>query len=235
MNLLPRYCLLCAGEADQSASLCRHCEEALPWQPPGCQRCALRTAELGPGRRICDQCLREPPDFDRCFALFEYRQPVKRLISHFKYHHDFVAGRILQQLLAKQLLQLHGDMQYRLPQLLIPTPLHDWKLRRRGYNQSLELARHAGRKLQLPVDRRCCRRRLFTPAQQGLSRQHRQDNMAQAFVCRETRKLTAVEHIAIIDDVVTTGATVNALSRCLRERGIARIDVWCLARVKPME
>lgn len=234
-GLISALCLLCAEATQRAENLCLDCEERLPWMAPGCACCALPRPEIGPGQPLCSECLREPPAFDRCLTLFDYQPPVDRLISRFKYQADFSAGRCLQELLTGQLQRHYEAAGERLPQRVIPVPLHRSRLRHRGFNQSMELARPLARRLGVKLDHRSCKRSAATAAQQRLDRAQRQKNMNRAFCISRPALLESIEHVALIDDVVTTGATTGALSRLLREHGLRRIDVWCLARVNPQE
>lgn len=232
---VPCLCQLCSATLGRPANICRDCEEHLPWLAPGCPICALPMPELGPGNRICHQCRRQPPDFDRCLALFDYLNPIDGLISRFKYHQDLAAGRLLRKLLHSNMLRFHREMQLGLPQRLIPIPLHHTRLRQRGYNQSLELCRGIQAAAGIAVDRQSCRRVCPTSAQQGLDRRGREQNMAGAFSIHKPDRLRGLQHVAIVDDVVTTGATCNELARLLRHNGVTQVDVWCLARVPTEE
>ena len=113
------------------------------------------------------------------------------------------------------------------PQLIIPVPLHKKRLRERGYNQALELARPIEKRLQIPVDKYSCVRVKQTAAQSLLPFDERQSNVRQAFAIR---KPLAVKYVAIFDDILTTGSTVKELSQVLRKAGVTKIDVWCCAK-----
>ena len=186
----------------------------------------------GDSTSVCSKCQQVPPAFDSCHALFEYCSPVQELISNFKYHHQFAPGRVFGQLLTQAFKRHYQDIL--LPDLLIPVPLHKRRLQRRGYNQSVLLAREISKCCRIPVDTNSCMRQSSTPAQRGLNASERVRNIFNAFVVNsdilEGGK-TLPERVAIIDDVVTTTATVNELALMLRHAGIAGIDVWALARV----
>lgn len=234
----PHQCVICRTTlpARRPISLCGECEESLPWLPPGCVRCGLAFIDAGISageRDLCPQCRRESPPFDRCLGLFEYRRPASLLISRFKDRADFAAGRILGHLLADQFVRHHQEERRPLPEALLPVPLHPRRLCARGYNQALELGRSVARYAGLPLLGRHCRRCADTASQRGLDRAARGHNMEEAFGMRKGGSLTLPHHIAIIDDVVTTGATVSSLARLLRRQGVTTIDVWCLARVEP--
>ncbi|MCP4475319.1 MAG: ComF family protein [Gammaproteobacteria bacterium] len=137
------------------------------------------------------------------------------------FHQQLVWGRLLGELMAEVL----GSRECQ-PQQIIPVPLHCARLRQRGFNQALELARPIARALALPVNFHSCRRMNNTAMQSLLPFRQRYANVRQAF----TVLGEVAEHVAIIDDVMTSGHTVNELSRALRQAGVKRIEVWCCAR-----
>jgi ComF family protein len=149
-----------------------------------------------------------------------------------KDHGQLIHGRMLSELLIELLAKdlpsnLNSTTMTTLPEVLIPVPLHVHRLRQRGYNQALEIARHLSRQLQIPLDTYSCQRVLDTPHQQGLSATERKRNLKQAF---RVNKPLGYRHVALIDDVMTTGTTLNILAALLRRQGVERIDNWCLAR-----
>ncbi|WPL11809.1 MULTISPECIES: ComF family protein [Thiorhodovibrio] len=146
------------------------------------------------------------------------------MIADFKFRQRLHLGRLFGQLLAEAAVWQSGPS---LPELLIPVPLHSKRLRERGYNQSLEVARVIGRELKIPVDSRVVERAWATPPQLSLAREERLANVRDAF--RVPRPLQA-RHVAIIDDVVTTGATAGELAGVLHQAGAERVDVWAIAR-----
>lgn len=152
------------------------------------------------------------------------------MIKHFKDQGAFAPARCLGKMLTASFSQYYLELGQQ-PDWLAPVPLHAQRLRQRGFNQSLWMARAIQRQCGIPVLLRCCSRHASTHQQRGLRAQQRQLNMQGMFSAGRDAHLTAGRHIAIIDDVVTTTATVNAMSQVLRQHGAARIDVWALARV----
>ncbi len=175
---------------------------------------------------LCGQCLRYAPSYDTTLALWPYQPPVTRLISALKFKRQLKYANLLGQLLAEYLWQCHLQG-YCLPEVIIPVPLHVARLRARGFNQSLEIARPIAKALHIAIDVDSCQRIRATLAQSSLPAKQRKRNMRNAFAIV---KAIAVKHVAIIDDVVTTGHTVNELSKQLRKAGVQRIDIWCCAR-----
>ncbi len=154
-------------------------------------------------------------------AAFAYAAPLDRLLPRYKFHQDLAAGHLLAQLMA------HAFAGCERPQALVPLPLHRARLRERGYDQALELARPLATTLHLPLHADLLRRVRATPAQSQLDGMARRRNLRGAFVVTGG-PLPA--HVALIDDVMTTGATLHAAAMALRRAGVARVDAWVCAR-----
>lgn len=220
-------CLLCLGRATgQADCLCNGCLEDLPWLGPACQRCALPLPNSG---LTCGQCQRRPPAFIRTVAPFLYSFPLDSLIPAFKYHSQLSYGRLLARLLTQAVLHHYQEHELNWPDALLPIPLHRARQAQRGYNQAFELARPLARQLKLPLDRTNLRRQRSTTSQQGLNAKTRQQNLQHAFVCQHPDRVID-QHLALIDDVVTTGTTANEAARTLLDAGAASITIWCVAR-----
>ena len=220
--LYPPTCLLCGDPGHDRLDLCRPCAESLPYIEAACPRCALPLAAETP--QLCGACQNTPPAFDAAHALFHYEEPARYLIRSLKFGARYPSGRLLGTLLAERL----RDRAER-PQALIPVPLHPGRYRERGFNQALEIARTVSRRLGIPLDLDACRRIRATPAQAQLSARERRKNLRRAFVARPN---LAYRHVAILDDVVTTGTTVNELAKTLRRAGVERIEIWACARAE---
>lgn len=220
-----RVCLLCGARADAGERLlCQACEADLPWLGGRCPRCALSL----PGHGLdCGGCLRQPPAFAHTEAPWHYGFPVDSLISAFKHRGDRVLGHLLGQLLARHLQQAYAAGLER-PERLVPVPLARRRLRQRGFNQAELLARWLSHDLRLPVAH-ALQRPLETPPQQGLDAAARKRNLRHAFAVVPGNDLQG-QHLALVDDVLTTGATADALARQLLRAGARRVDVYCLAR-----
>ena len=215
-KLMPIPCLLC-GSSNNGICLCQACSEQLPLLGNVCLRCALPLQRSG----ICGQCLNNPPEQESSFSLFLYQPPIDRLIANLKYHDQlalilFFAGQMAKHLKKRPL-----------PQLLLPIPLHPRRLRDRGYNQSLELAKYLSQHLTIPVRHDVLLRIRDTPPQTSLPLSERKNNMKHAFQLNNTDIPT---HIALIDDVLTTGHTANIAAKVLRQAGVNNIEVWTIAR-----
>lgn len=166
--------------------------------------------------------------FNCCIALAIYQAPVDRLIQRFKYQRRMAIAKVLARLLAHRLRRHYQHNQR--PEIVLPVPLHWRRQWRRGFNQAHFLAAQLSRELDIPMQPDCLQRSQATPPQQGMQRRQRLRNLSHAFNVMTTPR---GRHIALVDDVVTTGATANLLSRLLLEHGAERVDVWCLARTPP--
>ncbi len=220
--LFPPICPCCGGEGDRQLLFCPGCYAKLPFNDHACRHCALPLPPAAPKGSACGRCTRKRPPFHRTLAPLRYEAPVNHLISHLKFNRRLQLLEPLSNLLSSH-LQGDGD----LPDLVIPVPLHPLRLRERGFNQSLEIARLVAGKLQLETDWRSAKRIRPTPPQTDLSEKERQRNLRGAFsISGDLRG----RHVALLDDVITTGATLTELSRLLIQHGVDRIDLWALAR-----
>lgn len=220
--LWTRNCLLCQARAPTGKDLCAACDQSLPRAQEACPRCGAPGAAVGTDA-VCGECQRHPPAYDATRAVFRYAAPVDRLIQHLKYHGRLELSRVLGGYLAQHLLAL-GDP---LPDVMLPVPLHVSRLRQRGYNQSIEIAHCIARELRVPLDRQGARRIRATAPQMELPRDQRRKNMRGAF---EVNGAFSDKRVAIVDDVMTSGHTVNALAECLRHNGAQEVRVWVVAR-----
>ncbi len=218
-RLLPEQpCLLC-GTPAQAAAWCAACDSALPYlHSAHCPVCALPTWDGA----ICGHCLRHPPHFKRTVAAYAYAFPLDKLVLAFKYGEKLHLANSLGDRLAQCVVVR--------PDCLVAMPLHPARLRERGFNQSLQLARRIGQQLDLPVLPFACQRVRNTPSQSTLPWKERSKNMRKAFSCSAD---VAGKHIAVVDDVMTTGATLNELSLVLLNAGASEVSVWVVARTLP--
>lgn len=217
--LLPWRCLLCGDAGARGMDLCEACAAELPRNTQCCHRCALPMPASAP---LCGRCQRKAPPWHAAWAPFRYAWPLNRLETRFKFGSDLAAGRALA------LMWLQQAPPFPLPQLMLPVPLHGHRLRARGYNQALELARPLARALAMPCRHDLLLRTRPTDAQTGLDALTRRRNLRGAFALREGATLPS--HVVVLDDVFTTGATLSECTRVLQRAGVARVDVWALAR-----
>lgn len=212
-------CPLCHAPTD---GLCSACATSLPHNRHACPRCALPLPATAPAATPCGACLRDPPAVDSITAALRYEAPVDELVAGLKYHQRLALAAPLAQLLG----DVVSDRAQPRPQLLLPVPMHATGLRERGFNQAAELTRLLARRLAIPWSAGQLLRVRHGVHQRGLNRAERRRNLRGSFACRGP--LPA--HVAIIDDVVTTTATVSEIGRTLRRFGVDRIDVWAVAR-----
>lgn len=219
-RLLAQDCLLCGAESGDNL-LCPACENDLPRLATArCPRCALPT----PGGEVCGRCLARLPHYDATLAVFRYGFPIDKLVQSFKYGHRLALGSYFgRQLAAQTTGRFAAD-------LLIPMPLHPQRLRERGFNQALELARPVGKAWRMPVDVRSCCRIRHTAAQADLPWRERAGNVRGAFAC--AADFTG-RRLILIDDVMTTGASLNELARTVKLHGAAEVTLLVLARALP--
>ena len=228
-ELLPGTCLLCNLPAGRAQDLCRYCEASLPLNRLCCSVCAEPFAKLTVTPPLCGHCQASPPAFTVTVAPWLYLSPVSHLLNRFKQHGNLACASVLLEKLEHGIGQQYSANQ--LPDALLPVPLH-WKKRwQRGFNQSLWLARKLSRQLAIPALNNGVMRNRPTVSQQRLKRKQRQQNLRGCF---SVRKPVDGMHLAIVDDVMTTGSTANELAATLIKSGATRVDVWCLART-PVE
>ena len=217
--LLPWRCLLCGAPGADGMDLCEPCAQEMPRNRSCCARCAL---PLPIPALACGQCLRREPPWDAAWAPFRYGWPLDRLETRFKFGDDLAAGRMLAALWRDEPAPPEP------PDWIVPVPLHRSRLRQRGYNQALELARPLAAGLRVALRHDVLLRTRDTSAQTELDRAARRLNVRGAFHLREGVVLP--EHVALLDDVMTTGATLAECARLLKRAGVRRVDVWALAR-----
>ena len=225
--IFPGHCLLCGVPSHRTIDLCRDCETDLPFNRPACLRCALPLSSASPTTpAICGSCIAKPPPFESCLAPLRYEFPVDSLVNAFKHRGQFSRGALLADFLIAELRQKN-----RLPDVIVPVPLHWRRQFQRGFNQATWLANYVGRRLLVSVDQTLLSRCRHTPHQQGQTRKQRLANLKGAF--RLNRSVNG-KTIAIVDDVMTTGSTARELAKLLMSAGACRVEIWCLART-PLE
>jgi ComF family protein len=217
--LLPSRCLLCGAHGERDRDICDACAAEMPRNRSCCARCALPLAQQ---TALCGACIRHMPPWTAAWAPFRYGWPLDRLESRYKFAADLAAGRVLAGLWREE------PPPVSLPQLIVPVPLHRSRLRSRGYNQALELARPLARHLAIPLRIDVLHRSRLTGAQTELDAVERRHNVRGAFIVEPRARLPA--HVAVLDDVMTTGATLAECALALKRAGVSRVDVWALAR-----
>lgn len=197
----------------------------LPWIDSRCYQCGL-TMTKSSESIICDKCQASPPPFSRLCALFAYQPPLTKLIGGLKFGRQLYSGALFGNLLAEKISQ-KWYLNRPLPEIIIPVPLHEKRQRKRGYNQAAEISIPLAKKLDIPVGLDVCMRVKETKAQARLHKDLRTRNLLNAFSVNMSNKY---KHVALVDDVVTTGSTIRAVSYELLKVGVDSIDVWCICR-----
>jgi len=219
--LFPPTCLLCGAPGEDGRDLCAGCHADLPCNEHACQRCGMPLASAAVLN--CGECQLHPPPYDRTFAPLLYQPPVDYLIKGLKFGGRLAIARLLGEWLGAALQQREIE----LPEGIIPAPLHPSRLRERGFNQSLELARPVARCLGVPLLLSTVRRTRHTQPQAQLDAAARRSNVQGAF---SVTRPVQVRHVAILDDVITTGSTVTEIAKVLKAAGVEEIEVWAVAR-----
>lgn len=221
-QLVTRRCRLCHAPALTGLALCLRCLDSLPHLDHACPRCALPLTEHTPPHSLCGECLADPPAFDRARVPLRYRQPVNDLVSSFKYHQRLSDGRLVAHLLVRHVQQQAPDIQ-----LLLPIPLHPERLRERGYNQAAELARVVSHATGTPWKSGLLKRTREASSQREANKRERLRNVRSAFECASNN---LPKRVAIIDDVITTGATARSAAASVKKAGAEWVEIWAVAR-----
>jgi ComF family protein len=219
-TLLPHYCVLCHEKAEEQ-DLCPPCAAELPHIEQACPQCAMPLA--GEITTSCGACQDNPPYYDRTIALFYYQDPIIKMVSQFKFHDKLLYGKLFSTLLIDKI----KAQQEALPDLLLPIPLHASRLRERGFNQALELARPLAKIFSLKLNYRDLLRTRATQQQSMIEKNDRASNVKNAFTLRQ--KISA-KHVGLIDDVMTTGHTLNECAKVLKKQGVEKVTVFAVAR-----
>lgn len=218
-RLLPQDCTVC-GQASGERLVCAACEADLPHlSAPLCPVCALPTADGA----VCGACQGSPPHFDATAAAFRYAFPVEHIVQGLKYRHRLPLAGWLAEAIVRRIGTPTADC-------ILPLPLSAQRLRSRGFNQAQEIARPLARRLGLPLVSDACFRMRDAPPQASLPWQERQANIRHAFECRAD---LGGKTVAVVDDVMTTGATLNEFARVLKRHGALRVENWVAARTLP--
>jgi len=230
-ELFPSRCLLCHKTVstkveNPNIEICAPCLQALPDNTPCCSRCALPLAEEVIGEVMCGRCIKKLPKYDYLHSPFKYQDEIIGLIHQLKFADKISYARTIGELLllqyAEKIKHQHGK-----PDWIIPVPLHTKRLKQRGYNQSTEIARVLSKNESILIAHDAVERVKATQEQKGLSARQRQSNIKGVFKVIETAQC---KHILILDDVVTTGATVNELATVLKKSGVEKVGVLSIAR-----
>jgi ComF family protein len=221
---LPSLCAVCRGWGVQR--VCADCVQRFAVARPRCRRCALQVPE---GVDVCGACLTDPPPYAHTLAAVDYDHPWDGLITQFKFHAALdLAPALTERMLAAR---VEATASASAPALLVPIPLSDARLRERGYNQAWELTKRLGAALHCPIDATLLLRVKDTPHQLAFPPEQRAGNVRAAFAVEPKRRAELHSRsITLVDDVMTTGATVAEATRTLIQAGASEVNVWVVAR-----
>ena len=241
----PGLCRFCDQPTERALDLCAYCDADLPWLRAACRRCAMPHALAV---EHCPACPRQAPSLDRTLAAFVYAPPIDRLVADIKFHGRLTSAPLLAALLARTIVAAHPlpaagaagvtapppvhAHVHALPEAIVPVPLSTRRLLRRGHDQAWLLAARVQAALGdagLPIAfaGTALRRVKHTPAQSAQGQAARLRSLVGAFAVPAA---LPYRHVALLDDVFTTGATLDAAARALRAAGVARVDAWVVAR-----
>lgn len=220
-KLFEPVCLLCRQAPEHQHGLCAGCERSLALNKSPCQICA-RPLETG---AICGKCISNANHFDHAIAPLLYREPVSHMLRALKYHNGIAFARTAASVISEAALNRGAKK----PDLICSVPMTTQAQRKRGFNQSALIALLMGYRLGIPVSNNLLRKVRETPHQSDLNATERQSNLKNAFICQRPME---GRHVVIVDDVLTTGATVNELAKTLKQAGASRVDVWVCARTE---
>ncbi|AHG19994.1 phosphoribosyltransferase [Chania multitudinisentens RB-25] len=225
--MLPIYsrCWLCQQALRLTQQgICSYCLRQLPAKPVCCPRCGLPS---GNPHQLCGRCLQQPPPWQALVFASNYCLPLSALIKRFKFQRTPELAPTLARLLLLHWLQAHREQHLNRPEIILAIPLQRRRCWLRGYNQSDLLARPLARWLGCEYRPAALRRTRATLPQQRLTARLRQRNLHGAFRCDTD---LAGRHVALLDDVVTTGSTVAEVARLLQKQGVASLQIWCICR-----
>ena len=226
LSLWPSHCVLCHTAVNHHRqTLCPNCWRALPRPRHQCRQCAAELPQMVSGSSICGRCLTHPHSRLKTVAPLLYEAGARELIHLFKYRDRPGLSRSLGNMLAQAVLRTCPQL---LPQLLIPVPLHPRRLGARGYNQAALLAQRLGEVLRIPVHSGYLERRVYTPPLANMGYHDRVRILHKVFDCRGN--VMRDQSVALVDDIITTGATAKAAVHALREGGVTCTALWVLAR-----
>lgn len=220
--LLPPTCILCNSPGYLQRDLCQDCYQDLPRIQHGCVICAIALPVGAPEMSICGDCQSWPPAFDHTIAGYQYQHSMRYLVTQLKFNAQFKNARLLGQLLAEKAIASST-----LPEAILPVPLHNNRYRERKFNQCIEIGKEVSRQLHIPLLLDTCIRQRDTPHQAELKRKQRLKNLHNAFAMQRPLDL---QHVAILDDVMTTGTTLHEMAYLLKKNGVKRVDAWVCAR-----
>jgi ComF family protein len=227
-SLLHSLCVICDSPTDSTFPLCQYCIAELPYNHPACPQCALAVETLAVSHLcgLCEQCQQQPPIYQATIAPFHYKTSIRYLVIGLKFNKQLLYAHMLGTLLAKYIQNHYSATD--LPDFLLPVPLHTRRLRARGFNQAVEICRVLSKRLAIPILLQSIKKAHATLPQSELSAQQRQSNLQHSFQLLTAPPKEA--RIAIVDDVITTGATMHEIAQLLHTANIDSVYAWACAR-----
>jgi ComF family protein len=218
--LNPALCLGCEHALEPGHYFCVNCITELKRLENPCILCGLENQTSG---NLCAACLYDPPRWQKLVAPLKYQGLARDLLIQFKFSESLhLATSLLNAVIDPFIV----DKPF--PEVLLPVPLHRNRLLDRGYNQAFEIARIMSNWLDIPVDTSALRRIRDTDSQSGLSAYKREKNILKAFSYQPSKSYS---HVAVVDDIITTGSTANEITKTLHRGGVEYVQIWGLARV----
>jgi ComF family protein len=221
---LPVVCMLCHHYHSNLYAVCERCRALLTPLNHTCCICCLPLTD--DKFRFCGICIKQRPYYDRVITIHHFCEPLRTLLHEFKYYNALYLRTFLVQLMLEAYPLIKAMIADLSSVCLVPVPMHRKRLQQRRFNQAAELAKLLSKHIAIPVELTLCQKKINTPTQVSLNSKERRRNLQQAFSANPTR----YSHVILIDDLVTTGSTVNELAYVLKKKGVKRVDVWCLAR-----
>ena len=213
---LPSFCIMCRIAHADNECICQDCYAMFIPLGPSCYKCALPLPEDG----ICGTCISTTPVINSVITAYRFEDPLRKLLHNFKYNEGLYLANLLTKLMLNAMPESYTT------ECLIPVPIHRKRLQQRGYNQSVILAQRLSKALVIPYNISHCKKIIHTQTQASLDKKQRQINLKGAF----SSKKLPYKHVTIIDDLITTGHTANALAIELKNNGVQNVDLWCCAR-----
>ena len=223
--LYPSICLHCGDQGEADFELCARCKHTLPWIRYACLQCGLPLTTHNASS--CGACSNRTLYFEKTITPFLYDDFIKEAIHQFKFNSKLHYGKLLANLFTEYIQQ----RKIQLPDVLVPVPLYKKRIRERGFNQALEIARIVNKSMGVDIRYRDIKRIRDTKTQMELPAKQRQSNVKNAFEIINSKYSFKNMRVAVLDDVMTTGNTVNEVAKCLKTAGAKQIDAWCIARV----
>ena len=225
MMIYPWVCCVCGAHNKSQSGVCHFCISYLPWclHESLCVVCGLPVSADTSTSKTCGACQKSPPYYDRVQANFWYQPPIDKLISGYKYLNRWENAHTLIE------LSIHAFTEISKTGLVLPMPSHPARVRERGFNAVFELIKLFNRRVKFDYELNSVLRTKYTETQTGKLKGQRRKNVKGAFTIV---KPVHNDHVIIFDEVVTTAATANELSRCLKKSGVKQVTVWAIARTK---